>query len=116
MSCCEDLRCALAEDLPGIRDKRQRIELGPELEARVAEGLVQAGPRRLIALPREVARGLARDIGELVVEAPTSMALVVDRTELRAGVWRLLRRRLPGVAVLSAAELHAAASFPARVR
>lgn len=113
---CEDLRCALAEDLPGIRDQRKRIELGPELEARVAEGLVQAGPRRLIALPREVARGLARDIGELVVEAPASTALVVDRTELRAGVWRLLRRRLPGMAVLSAAELHAAASFPARVR
>jgi flagellar biosynthesis component FlhA len=77
---------------------------------------VQAGPRRLIALPRDVARGLARDIGELVVEAPMSTALVVDRTELRAGVWRLLRRRLPGVAVLSAAELRAAASFPAQVR
>ncbi len=112
----EQLRRALAKDLPGIRDQRTRVALSPELEARVAERLVQAGPRRVIALPRDVARNLARDIAELVAEAPRSTALVVERTELRAAVWRLLRRRLPCVAVLSAAELRAAAPFPAQGR
>jgi flagellar biosynthesis component FlhA len=110
----ERMRIAVAPELPGIADNRARLALGVEVEQRMAKRLIDAGGRQIVALPRGEARELAEAVAHGLTDSAERRAIVVVRSELRTGLWRLLRARTPRVAVLSSAETDAAALSPNR--
>jgi tetratricopeptide (TPR) repeat protein len=98
------VRLALRDDLPGWRRPGVFLRFRPEIEATLTAGMTRESESRLALAPGD-AEALRRIVQiDLSVASPVRALLVAD-SAVRPFVRRLLGSRLPGVAVLSDAEV-----------
>jgi len=102
----ERIRLAVASQLPGTHGQQAIVDLPRGFEVALARHVRQAGGRTFLALPPPSARKQREVLLALLAdhEAGTAVLRVRNRS-LRPFVRRFAERFLPGVPVLSAAEL-----------
>lgn len=102
----EGVRAAVRSDLPVNRGSRKLIGLSPDFEASVERSIQELNNKRFLAMSGLEAQKLVNALKTRIADgAGESLGLIVNNSNLRPFVWRLVKMEWPLLAVGSVKEL-----------
>ncbi|MBN1479258.1 FHIPEP family type III secretion protein [candidate division KSB1 bacterium] len=99
------VRLELKEELPGNTTEVRHINLPHEIEDQISNGLWRQNGKSFLAIPAGETQNLLSQIRELVNPDDNNQVLVVERTEIRPFVRRLVELEHPMLMVIARDEL-----------